>query len=100
MANHKLLPYTNKEKLIQLLSTDKDGACMLNFKTSTVKKISIKTNQTRAFFYAEPDSMYHLQLGKPDTNAVQTLGLEIPVSIYFSNKQEHSLNHQIIYLKK
>ncbi len=92
--------YTNKEKLIQLLSTDKDGVCMLNFKTSTVKKISIKTNQTRAFFYAEPDSMYHLQLGKPDTNAVQTLGLEIPVSIYFSNKQEHSLNHQIIYFEQ
>jgi hypothetical protein len=44
--------------------------------------------------------MYHLQLGKPDTNAVQTLGLEIPVSIYFSNKQEHSLNHQIIYFEQ
>jgi len=33
--------YTNKEKLIQLLSTDKDGVCMLNFKTSKIGRAHV-----------------------------------------------------------
>lgn len=92
--------YTNKEKLIQQVNTDQYGVCKLNFITTVTKKIAIKTNQTRAFFYAEPDSFYQVQFGKPDTNAIQTLGLEIPVSIYFSNKNEQSLNNQIIYFEQ
>jgi thiol-disulfide isomerase/thioredoxin len=91
--------FTNKEILIQSLTTDKDGAFTTEIPIKEIQKITIKTNQTRAFFYAEPDSIYELELSKTDTNATQTLGLENTVSMHFFNKNEASLNNKIIYFE-
>lgn len=91
--------YTQKEHLIQKMNTDSEGRVKLNMKIQEIKKITIKTNQTRAYFFAEPDSTYLLELGKPDTNSIQTVGLENPVSVHFINNSEHSLNHRIIYFE-
>jgi len=92
--------YTNKEKLIQQAKTDENGILRVNFSIRQIKKITLKTNLTKAFFYAEPDSTYQLELGKADTNAIQTIGVETPVSVYFTNKSESSLNNQIVYFEK
>lgn len=92
--------YTNKEKLIQQTKTNDEGILKVQFSINQIKKITVKTNQTKAFFYAEPDSTYQLELGKADTNAIQTIGVETPVSVYFLNKSESSLNNQIVYFEK
>ena len=91
--------YTNHERLIHTLETNKEGTFKCELSIDKIKKIIIKTSNTSAFFYAEPDSSYLLSFGKSDTNAAQTLGSEIAVSIYFLNKNEQSLNNQIIYFE-
>ncbi len=91
--------YTNKEILIQSVTTDKEGVFKLKIPINEVKKITIKTNQTSAHLFAEPDSTYIVEFGKPDTNAIEIIGYENPVSMHFLNKNEQSLNNRIIYFE-
>jgi thiol-disulfide isomerase/thioredoxin len=92
--------YTNKEILIQLVNTNKDGVFKAQFPLKEIRKITIKTNENSAFFYAEPDSNYYVELDKADSNSIQTIGKESPVSIHFLNKNDQSLNNRIIYFEK
>lgn len=91
--------YTQKEILINTVNTNKSGTFKIQIPVNEIQKIVIKTNQTSSFFYAEPDSTYILELGKADTNAIQTIGIEIPVSVRFLNKHDQSLNNSIIYFE-
>ena len=91
--------FTRTEVLIQQGFTDKAGVFKVQFSLKEIQKICIKTTHTRAFFYAEPDSTYLLETGKTDTNAIQTIGAENAVSMYFLNKNEQSLNNRIIYFE-
>jgi thiol-disulfide isomerase/thioredoxin len=91
--------YTQKETLLQQANTAKNGKISFSLNLNEIKKITIKTNQTRAYFYAEPDSNYNIELGLPDTNAIQTIGLENPVSVNFIHKNEAELNAKIIYFE-
>lgn len=91
--------FTNNEELIQVVNTNQDGVFKVQIPLKEIQKIIIKTNQSSAFLYAEPDSTYLLELGMADTNTIQTIGLETPVSMHFLNKQEQSLNQRIIYFE-
>jgi thiol-disulfide isomerase/thioredoxin len=91
--------YTNKEELIQTINTNQEGVFKVQIPLKEIHKIIIKTNQSTAFLYAEPDSTYLLELGKVDTNAIQTIGTETSVSMNFLNKNEQSLNLRIIYFE-
>lgn len=91
--------FTHNEVVIQNGTTDKAGVFKVQFSLKDIQKICIKTTHTRAFLYAEPDSSYQLELGKTDTNAIQTIGIENAVSMYFLNKNEQSLNNRIIYFE-
>ena len=92
--------FTNKEVLIQTVNTNKDGVFKVQIPVNIIKKITIKTTQTSAFLYAEPDSIYVIELSKVDTNAIETIGAENQVSMNFLNKNEQSLNIRIIYFEK
>ena len=92
--------YTNKEIIVNTAMTNSEGVLSIEIPLKEIQKIVIKTNRTSAFFYAEPDSSYVLEMGKADTNSVQTLGLENAVSMHFINKNEHSLNNKIIYFEQ
>ncbi len=91
--------FTNKEVLIQTVTTNKDGVFKVKISLNEIKKITLKTNQTSAYLYAEPDSTYFVEFGKPDTNATEIIGVESPVSMHFLNKNENSLNNKIIYFE-
>lgn len=91
--------FTNKEILIQTLNTDSNGIVKVQFTLNEIQKITIKTNQTRAFIYAEPDSTYLLELSKTDTNTTQNLGAENAVNMHILNKNDQSLNNRIIYFE-
>lgn len=91
--------FTNKEIVNQVANTNKDGVIKVQLALDKIQKITIKTSQTSAFFYAEPDSVYLLEFGKADSTNIQTIGQESPVSMHFLNKNEQSLNNRIIYFE-
>jgi thiol-disulfide isomerase/thioredoxin len=92
--------FTNKEVLIQTVNTNTNGVVKLQIPLNIIKKIVLKTSQTSAFLYAEPDSSYIIELSKIDTNATEIIGVENKVSMHFLNKNEQSLNNRIIYFEK
>jgi thiol-disulfide isomerase/thioredoxin len=91
--------YTNNELLIETVNTDKSGVFKVQFPLKEIKKITIKTNSSSAFLFAEPDSAYNLVFGEIDTNAIEIIGTENKVSMKFINKNEQSLNNKIIYFE-
>jgi thiol-disulfide isomerase/thioredoxin len=92
--------YTQKEILIKAGNTNEQGIFKCQIPLSEIKKVTIKTNHSSAFFYAEPDSAYILELSETDTNALAIDGIENAVSVHFLNKNELHLNNRIIYFEQ
>ena len=87
---------TNTEIEVNRVTTDSTGFFKTELDLKFITKLFIKTANSQAFLFAQPDSTYQVQLTEPDSTAFQTLGAEPQVPLLFLNANKKELNQQII----